>query len=74
VLQVKIATGTPLARLMTYGYDQYGQLTRVTRRFSATAVDAARDATSTYTYDAYGNLSTATDAENQVSRMLEHVT
>jgi len=61
-----------LERLTTYGYDQYGQVKRITRRNSLTALDPVKDATSSYIYDNYGNVTEATDPENNVVKMPVH--
>ncbi len=58
--------------LTTYGYDQYGQSTRVTRKHSISAVDPLKDATSTYLYNNFGNVTQATDPENNVVKMPMH--
>ena len=72
ITETREAVGTPLERLTTYGYDQYGQTTRLTRRNSISAVDPLKDATSTYIYDNYGNVTEAKDPENNVVKMPVH--
>ena len=72
ITETREAVGTALERLTTYGYDQYGQTTRVTRRHSITAVNPALDATATYVYDNFGNVTEAKDPENNVVKMTAH--
>ena len=72
IFETREAVGTPVERLTTYGYDQYGQLERVTRRHSLTVLDPLKDATSRYMYDNFGNVTQATDPENNVVKMSAH--
>jgi RHS repeat-associated protein len=66
MIEMREAVGLPEERMETYEYDNFGRMTRETKRASLTALDPEKDAVTSYLYDNYGNTTRVTDAEGNI--------
>ncbi|RLB32815.1 MAG: hypothetical protein DRH12_19060, partial [Deltaproteobacteria bacterium] len=68
LIKMTQAAGTDAERVLTYTYDEYGQLLS----FSIEGDSNTEKATVTMSYDDNGNLASVTDPEGNTMRLLEH--
>ncbi|HDM77711.1 MAG TPA: RHS repeat protein, partial [Deltaproteobacteria bacterium] len=68
LIKMTQAAGTDAERVLTYTYDEYGQLLS----FSIEGDSNTEKATVTLSYDDNGNLASVTDPEGNTMRLLEH--